>query len=32
MTEIEVLSAEVWWGDGYENPPSLTFELDRALA
>ncbi len=32
MTKIEVLSAEVWWGDGYENPPSLTFELDRVPA
>ncbi len=32
MSKIEVLSAEVWWGDGYENSPSLTFELDRAPA
>ncbi len=28
--EINVLSADVWWGDGYENSPSLTFVLDRA--
>lgn len=29
MSGIEVLAAEVWWGDGYENWPSLTFLLDR---
>ncbi len=26
---INVLSAEVWWGDTYENAPSVTFHVDR---
>jgi hypothetical protein len=30
MDQIKVLDAEVWWGDGYENAPSVTFTLDRA--